>query len=37
LTVAYLAGGAVAMLGILGAVFVQSADRPVRLRVAEAA
>jgi EmrB/QacA subfamily drug resistance transporter len=36
-TVAYLAGGAVAVLGILGAAFVQSADRPVRLRVAEAA
>jgi EmrB/QacA subfamily drug resistance transporter len=36
-TVAYLAGGAVAVLGILGAVFVRSAERPVRLRVAEAA
>jgi EmrB/QacA subfamily drug resistance transporter len=36
-TVAYLAGGAVAVLGILGAVFVRSADRPLRLRVAEAA
>jgi EmrB/QacA subfamily drug resistance transporter len=36
-TVAYLAGGAVAVLGIVGAVFVRSADRPLRLRVAEAA
>jgi EmrB/QacA subfamily drug resistance transporter len=36
-TVAYLAGGAVAVLGIVGATFVRSAERPVRLRVAEAA
>jgi EmrB/QacA subfamily drug resistance transporter len=36
-TVAYLAGGVVAVLGVAGAVFVRSADRPVRLRVAEAA
>ena len=36
-TTAYLAGGIVAALGVVGASFVQSADRPARLRVAEAA
>jgi MFS family permease len=36
-TVAYLVGGIVAVAGIVGAAFVQSADRPARLRVAEAA
>jgi EmrB/QacA subfamily drug resistance transporter len=36
-TVAYLAGGAVAALSVAGAVFVRSADRPARLRVAQAA
>ncbi len=36
-TVAYLAGGIVAVLGVVGATFVRSADRPVRLRVARAA
>src|SRR6266511_2337714 len=36
-TLAYLAGGIVAVVGIVGAAFVQSADRPARLRVAEAA
>jgi MFS family permease len=36
-TVAYLVGGIVAVAGIVGAAFVQSADRPARLSVAEAA
>jgi EmrB/QacA subfamily drug resistance transporter len=36
-TLAYLVGGIVAFVGIVGAAFVQSADRPVRLSVAEAA
>jgi hypothetical protein len=36
-TVAYLAGGIVAVVGIVGAAFVQSADRPARLNVARAA
>jgi hypothetical protein len=35
--IAYVAGGIVAALGIIGAAFVRSADRPVRLRVAAAA
>ena len=36
-TVAYIAGGVVAVLGVVGATFVRSAERPLRLRVAEAA
>ena len=36
-TLAYLAGGIVAVVGIVGAAFVQSADRPARLSVAQAA
>lgn len=36
-TVAYLAGGVVAALGIVGAAFVTSAERATRLRVVEAA
>ncbi len=36
-TTAYVAGGIVAALGVVGASFVQSADRPARLRVAQAA
>ena len=36
-TVAYLVGGIVAVVGIVGAAFVQSADRPARLSVARAA
>ncbi len=36
-TLAYLAGGIVAVVGIVGAAFVQSADRPARLSVARAA
>jgi EmrB/QacA subfamily drug resistance transporter len=36
-TVAYLAGGVVAALGIVGAAFVTSAERPARLRVVQAA
>jgi hypothetical protein len=36
-TLAYIAGGIVAALGIVSAAFVRSADRPVRLRVARAA
>jgi EmrB/QacA subfamily drug resistance transporter len=36
-TVAYLAGGIVAALGVISAAFVRSADRPVPLRVARAA
>ena len=36
-TLAYLAGGIVAVGGIVGAAFVQSADRPARLSVARAA
>jgi EmrB/QacA subfamily drug resistance transporter len=36
-TAAYLAGGFVAVLGVVGATFVRSADRPVPLRVARAA
>jgi hypothetical protein len=37
-TTAYVAGGVVAVLGVVSASFVQSADRPVRrLRVVEAA
>src|SRR5437763_1147465 len=36
-TLAYLAGGIVAVVGIVGAAFVQSADRPARLTVARAA
>jgi hypothetical protein len=35
--VAYLAGGVVAVLGVVGAAFVRSADRPARLRIAAAA
>ncbi len=36
-TLAYLVGGIVAVVGIVGAAFVQSADRPAQLRVARAA
>jgi predicted MFS family arabinose efflux permease len=36
-TIAYVAGGIVALFGIVGAAFVRSAERPVRLRVAPAA
>ena len=36
-TLAYLAGGIIAVVGIVGAAFVQSADRPARLRMAQAA
>jgi MFS family permease len=36
-TLAYLVGGIVAVVGIVGAAFVQSADRPARLTVARAA
>jgi MFS family permease len=36
-TLAYIAGGIVAVLGIVGAAFVRSADRPMKLRVATAA
>lgn len=36
-TFAYLVGGAVAVVGVLGALFVRSADRAVRLEVARAA
>jgi MFS family permease len=36
-TVAYLVGGIVAVAGIVGAAFVQSADRQARLDVAQAA
>jgi EmrB/QacA subfamily drug resistance transporter len=35
--VAYIVGGLVAVVGIVGAAFVQSADRPARLQVARAA
>jgi EmrB/QacA subfamily drug resistance transporter len=36
-TTAYIAGGLVAVFGVVGAAFVRSADRPARLRVARAA
>jgi EmrB/QacA subfamily drug resistance transporter len=36
-TAAYIAGGIVAVGGVIGATFVRSADRPARLRVARAA
>jgi len=36
-TVAYVVGGIIAVAGIVGAAFVQSADRPARLDVARAA
>jgi hypothetical protein len=36
-TVAYIAGGVVAVGGIIGAAFVRSADRAAPLRVAHAA
>jgi MFS family permease len=36
-TIAYVAGGIVAVVGVFAASFVQSADRPARLRVAQAA
>jgi EmrB/QacA subfamily drug resistance transporter len=36
-SIAYLVGGAVAVLGVLGALFVRSADRAVPLEVAHAA
>jgi EmrB/QacA subfamily drug resistance transporter len=36
-TTAYIVGGLVAVLGVVGAAFVRSADRPAQLRVARAA
>jgi EmrB/QacA subfamily drug resistance transporter len=36
-TTAYVAGGLVAVVGVVAASFVRSADRPAQLRVAEAA